>query len=91
MEQADYLRGNTKPDFTDLLTGQKQKGKHESPGKQQFGIFSFKAQTSNHAFHGLEHHIAKEQRPAHGNDDLKNIVRDRRDLTEVIQIHLEHI
>ncbi|MEO2775874.1 hypothetical protein ABHB30_06260 [Flavonifractor plautii] len=73
-----------------MLTHQKQKGKHESPGKQQFGVLTFKAQTDDHALHRLKDQIAQKQRPPNGNHDTQNIVCDRSHLTEIAEIHLKN-
>ena len=73
------------------MTCQEQEPKHKGSGKQQFRIFSFKAEACSHAFRCLEYQIPKKQGPPHGDYDVQNVVCDRGHLSEIIQVHLKYV
>ena len=90
LQQADHLRRNAQTNFANLRTRQEQKREHERPGEQQLGVFPLKAQSSSHAFYCLEHQVAQQQRPAHGNHNVQNLIGDRGCLPKIVEVHLEH-
>ncbi|CAN4011919.1 hypothetical protein LPJCHP_LPJCHP_16220, partial [Dysosmobacter welbionis] len=90
LKQANHMGGNPEADLADLLACQEQKGEYKGPGKQQFGIFPLKAQTSDHALRGLKDQIAQEQRPPGGNYNAQDVICDWRYHSEITEVHLEN-
>ncbi len=66
MKQVHDGAGEVQPDGADLPAGQQEKGENEGAGPQGYRVHPLEAQAGGHRAHGLEHQVADEQGPAHG-------------------------